>query len=102
MSNISTIGAGIAFCALAAANVVVMLEASQPSQWHDEDPIDRCPAGWWVLVRDPVLHHGLQHESETCWFGGDLPSAYIPGLAYRACARSRAFASAENIDRVPL
>src|ERR1700734_390827 len=31
MSNISAIVAGIAFCALAAANVVVMLEASRPS-----------------------------------------------------------------------
>jgi ferredoxin-NADP reductase len=32
MSNISAIGAGIAFVILAAANVVVMLEASQPSR----------------------------------------------------------------------
>jgi hypothetical protein len=32
MSNISAIVAGIVFVALAAANVVVMLEASQPSQ----------------------------------------------------------------------
>src|SRR6201996_3686348 len=32
MSNISTIVAGIAFCALAGANVVVMLEASQASR----------------------------------------------------------------------
>jgi len=30
MSNISAIVAGIAFVSLAAANVVVMLEASQP------------------------------------------------------------------------
>ena len=80
MVNTSAIVAGVAFVTLAATNVVVMLEASQPSRnASDEKPLDRCSPVAWVLVCDSALHHGLQHESETCGVGisGHLPTHLV-------------------------
>ena len=49
MSNISDTFAGIAFVTLAAANVVVMLEASRPARnGNDEKPLNRCFTEWAV------------------------------------------------------
>src|SRR5580700_3220779 len=72
---------------------------AQPSY---EKPLDRCPPGGWVLVSDPALHHGLRHESETCWFGDNRSSAYAPGSAHCARVSTRPSASVENIDRTHL
>ena len=47
---------------------------------NDENPLDRCSPGERVLVCDSALHHGLQHESETCR-GGNIWS-----FAYRMAA----------------
>src|SRR6266705_244702 len=69
---------------------------------EDEDSIDRCPPGGWLFVCDPVLHYGLQHELETCWFGDNRPSAHVPRVAHCACSLPRAPAAAENTDRTIL
>jgi hypothetical protein len=34
-----------------------------------------------MLVCDLALHHGLQHESETCWFGDNGSLTYASGFA---------------------
>ena len=103
MLNISTIAAGVAFVTLAATNVVVMLESFPAlAQRNDEKPLDRCSPGGWVLVCDSALHHGLQHESEACKCGNNRSPAYALGCAYCACARPRASAFPEDIDRTPL
>src|ERR1700722_3929152 len=103
MANTSVIVAGIAFVTLAATNVVVMLEAFPAlAQRRDEKAIDRCSQVGWVFVCDSALHHGLQHESEACRCGNNWSSAYAPGFARCARARSCASALPEDIDRTPL
>ncbi|HXM12851.1 MAG TPA: hypothetical protein VN946_23065 [Terriglobales bacterium] len=66
MSNIFAIAGGIAFVTLAAANVVVILEASQPSRSITTRTrlIATHREGGYLFVT-LLCGHGLQHESET-------------------------------------
>ncbi len=67
------------------------------AQRNHESPPGRCSSRGRVPVCGPVLHHGLQHEPETCWLGDNKSSAYAPGSAYCACHHPRASDSAENL-----
>src|SRR5579859_4207179 len=54
------------------------------TQRYDEQPPTCCSSSKRVLVCDPVLHHGLRHESEAHWRWDNRPSTYIPGCSYCA------------------
>jgi ferredoxin-NADP reductase len=71
------------------------------AQRSGENPPDRCSRDEWVLVCDSALHHGLQHESQTCRCRNNRASANARGVAHCACARPGASTLPEDIDRAP-
>ena len=80
MSNISAIVAGIAFVTLAAANVVVMLEASQPSR----NPATRNRliafhrgAGYLFVILLCVMAYGMSQRLAGLGITGHLPTHLV-------------------------
>ena len=102
MLNISTIVAGIVFVTLAAANVVVMLEAFQPSRSATARTrliaVHRA-GGYLFISLLCIMAYSMSQRLVGLGITGHLPA---PGSTHCACTRPRALASIENIDRTPL
>jgi hypothetical protein len=95
--------AGIVFVTLAAANVVVMLEAFQPSRSATARTrliaVHRVGGYLFVSVLCIMTYSMSQR---LVGVGDNRSSACAPGSTHCACTRPRALAFIENSDRTPL
>jgi hypothetical protein len=103
MANASAIVAGVAFVTLAAINVVVMLEASQPSlsaATRNRLIAVHRTSGYLFVILLCIMAYSMNQRLVGVGITGHLP--YAPGSAHCACARPCASALPEDIDRTPL
>src|SRR5260370_30531243 len=103
MSNCGAIVAGVAFVMVAAANVVVMLEASQPSRsatTRSRLIVLHRAGGYLFVILFCITAYSMTQRLAGLGITGHLPTHLV--LAHCARASSHPSASAENIDCTPL
>src|SRR6267154_4493225 len=101
MANTSAIVDGVAFVTLAAINMVVMLEASQPSRIaatrNRLTSVHRA-RGYLFVILLCIMAYSMSQRLVGVGITGHRPTH----LVFAYCARPRASALPEDIDRTPL